>query len=166
MQTNNLYVFFFLQDANASELYKHVVTVNGDRWTVTDSESIPTGEIRPVAGSVMDLRRPTVLGDVINSVPGGGYDYNFCLPQDNSQGQEQFVAKAHHSESGRYMEVYSNQPGVQIYTANFLPDPAKDSGVLGKEGKRYFKHGAICFETQNYPDAVNHVSLILKNKDY
>lgn len=106
----------------------------------------------------MDLRKPTVLGDVIDKVPGGGYDYNFCLPDKSSKVNEnRFVAEVEHVGSGRYMTVHSNQPGVQLYTANFLP-ATNATGILGKDGKHYFRHGALCLETQNYPDAVNHVS--------
>lgn len=146
-----------LQGTNATELYKHSIMLTADRWTVTDDQSIPTGEIRSVANSIMDLRKPTILGDVIDKVPGGGYDYNFCLPNDNSAVKVELVGKVVHPSSGRYLEVRSNQPGVQLYTSNFLPE-ANAAGVVGKEGKAYFKHGALCLETQNYPDAVNQVN--------
>lgn len=142
----------FFQTTNATELYKHVFTLNADRWTVTDSESIPTGEIRSVENSVMDLRNATTLGDVIDKVPGGGYDYNFCLPEPYDDRKVSFVAKVLHPTSGRYLEVHSNQPGVQLYTSNSL------SNVIGKNGTQYSKHAAFCLETQNYPDAINHVS--------
>lgn len=130
-------------------------TLNADRWTVTDSRSIPTGEIRSVENSIMNLRNPTILGDVIDKVPGGGYDYNFCLPEPYDHRKTSFVAKVLHPSSGRYLEVYSNQPGVQFYTANFLPE-MNETGIVGKNGTQYFKHAAFCLETQNYPDAVNH----------
>ncbi|KAK2576665.1 hypothetical protein KPH14_005327 [Odynerus spinipes] len=157
--TNHAYFNLAGHGTNAPELYNHSITLNADRWTVTDSNSIPTGEIRPVKDSIMDLRRPTVLGDVINKVPGGGYDYNFCLPEECSKTNEnRFVAEVVHPTSGRYMEVYSNQPGVQLYTANFLPNMSDSTGILGKSGKKYFRHGALCLETQNYPDAINHAN--------
>lgn len=131
--------------------------MSADRWTVTDANSIPTGEIRSVNNSIFDLRKETVIGDVINKVPGGGYDYNFCLPESTSEAKEKFVAKVVHPSSGRMMEVFTNQPGVQFYTANYFPEVG-NKGIAGKQGKNYFKHGAFCLETQNYPDAVNHVS--------
>ncbi|RLU16585.1 hypothetical protein DMN91_010653 [Ooceraea biroi] len=140
---------------NAEELYKHVFIVNADRWTVTDAESIPTGELRCVEDSVMDLRNATVLGEVIDEVPGGGYDYNFCLPGPYNPKRMSFVAKVVHPASGRRLDVYSNQPGVQLYTSNFLPE--KDQvGITGKKGTQYYRHAAFCLETQNYPDAINH----------
>ena len=106
----------------------------------------------------MDLRKPTILGDVINQVPGGGYDYNFCLPGNIDSTKENFVAKVIHLESGRILEVYSNQPGVQFYTSNFMPSVG-EKGISGKQGQKYFKHGAFCLETQNYPDAMNNVRI-------
>ncbi|XP_046830404.1 galactose mutarotase isoform X1 [Vespa crabro] len=156
--TNHAYFNLAGHGTNAKELYNHRIVLNADRWTVTDSNSIPTGEIRSVKNSIMDLRRPTVLGDVIDKVPGGGYDYNFCLPEktDNTN-MNQFVAEVEHTSSGRYMTVHSNQPGVQFYTANSLP-AFNTTGISGKDGKHYFRHGALCLETQNYPDAVNHAN--------
>ncbi|XP_070157639.1 galactose mutarotase isoform X1 [Polyergus mexicanus] len=153
--TNHSYFNLAGHITNAEELYKHIFTLNADHWTVTDSESIPTGEIRPVENSVMDLRNATVLGDVIDKVPGGGYDCNFCLSEPHDYKKRDLVAKVLHPASGRSLEVYSNQPGVQFYTSNFLPD-RNNMGILGKDGARYFKHAAFCLETQNYPDAVNH----------
>ncbi|CAD6230562.1 GSCOCG00006821001-RA-CDS [Cotesia congregata] len=155
--TNHSYFNLAGHGTNSAELYKHSITMNADRWTVTDAESIPTGEIRSVANSIMDLRSPTVLGDVIDKVPGGGYDYNFCLTEDkkSKSDNKRLVAKVKHPESGRTLEVYSDQPGVQLYTSNFIPD-RNATGIAGKEGQTYFKHAAFCLETQNYPDAINH----------
>ncbi|XP_066580944.1 galactose mutarotase isoform X2 [Prorops nasuta] len=153
--TNHSYFNLAGHGTNAKEIYNHKVQINANEWTVTDSESIPTGEIRPVKNSLMDLRNLTRIGDVINQVPGGGYDYNFCLPEKTCMDKIQFVAKVLHPESGRYLEVKSNQPGVQFYTSNFLPEMGKE-GILGKNNNEYFKHGAFCLETQNYPDAINH----------
>ncbi|XP_058799028.1 galactose mutarotase-like isoform X2 [Phymastichus coffea] len=153
--TNHSYFNLAGHGTNAAEIYKHQITMSADRWTVTDAESIPTGEILPVDNSIMDLRKPTILGDVINKVPGGGFDYNFCLPGCLHPDQEKFVAKVIHPNSGRTLEVLTNQPGVQLYTANFFPAVGADP-IVGKQGKQYFKHGAFCLETQNYPDAVNH----------
>ncbi|XP_048506153.1 uncharacterized protein LOC105691574 isoform X3 [Athalia rosae] len=155
--TNHSYFNLFGHDGNATELYKHEITINANRWTVTDADSIPTGEIRPVANSIMDLRVAKQLGQVLPKVPSGGYDFNFCIPEDHGPKGERFVARVLHPDSGRYLEVHSNQPGVQLYTSNFLPD-ITTQGILGKDQQKYFKHGALCLETQNYPDAVNHAN--------
>jgi len=145
---------FVFQDKNADELYKHEITLNADRWTVTDTDNIPIGEIRSVENTIMDLRNPTVL-DIVNKIPCRGYDSNFCLPDPYDAEKISFVAKVSHSPSGRYLEVHSNQPGVQFYTSNCLPK-RNEEPIAGKNGARYFKHAAFCLETQNYPDAVNH----------
>lgn len=126
--------------------------------------SLILGNLLPVAGNIFDLRVPKVLGEVIHKIPARmGYDHNFCVTKGADEGST-FVARVVHPPSGRVLEVYSNQPGVQFYCSNFIPeDPklfkgdAKDLKTLkGKEGN-YYKHGAFCLETQNYPDAVNHV---------
>lgn len=83
-----------------------------------------------------------------------GYDHNFCVTRGTEQGTA-FVAKVTHPDSGRTIEVYSNQPGVQFYTGNYLPE---DDSLVGKGGSNYRKHGTICLETQIYPDAINNVS--------
>lgn len=153
--TNHSYFNLAGHNANSTELYEHRFTLNADRWTVTDSESIPTGEIRPVDGTLMELRNTTRLGDVIDRLPDGGYDHNFCVTPNLTGDRENLVATVLHPTSGRYLEVFSNQPGVQFYTANFLPAPG-NAGIRGKNASAYFKHGAFCLETQNYPDAVNH----------
>ncbi|XP_060528094.1 galactose mutarotase-like isoform X2 [Cylas formicarius] len=150
--TNHSYFNLAGHGKGSEELYKHQFTVNADRITEVDSTGIPTGNLPPVSGTVFDLRVPKTLGDVINKVPNAkGYDHNFCVTKASSQ-ELAFVAKAHHPPSGRVMEVYSNQPGVQFYTGNFLPETDVSQG----KGAVYKKHGAFCFETQIYPDAINH----------
>lgn len=156
--TNHSYFNLAGHNGNSTELYEHRFALNADRWTVTDSESIPTGEIRPVDGTLMDLRNTTRLADVIDRLPNKGYDHNFCLTPNVTYDHEHLVATVSHPTSGRYLEVFSNQPGVQFYTANFLPEPGSNTGIRGKNASAYFKHGAFCLETQNYPDAVNHVN--------
>ncbi|XP_006624842.1 aldose 1-epimerase-like isoform X2 [Apis dorsata] len=153
--TNHSYFNLAGHTGNACELYKHQFTINADHWTVTDAESIPTGEIRSVDDSVMDLRNSTILGDIIDKIPGGGYDYNFCLTMNNTENEKNLVATVLHPTSGRYLKVFSNQPGIQFYTANFLPE-STGTGIRGKNGSEYFKHAAFCLETQNYPNAINH----------
>ncbi|KOC68795.1 Aldose 1-epimerase, partial [Habropoda laboriosa] len=153
--TNHAYFNLAGHNGNATELYKHRFMLNADRWTITDTDNIPTGEIRSVVDTVMDLRNSTTLGDVIDKVPAGGYDSNFCVTASDTANEKNLVARVLHPPSGRYLEVFSNQPGVQFYTSNCLPERNK-VGIQGKNGSTYFKHAAFCLETQNYPDAVNH----------
>lgn len=161
--TNHSYFNLAGHGTGAEELYKHVISINADRITEVDADSIPTGNLVPVANTTFDLQIPRVLGNVINDVPESpGYDHNFCINQASEQGNT-FIARAYHPDSGRIMEIYSNQPGVQFYTGNLLPQKpdkgsVKEDTLIGKDNVAYYKHGAFCLETQNYPDAINHVS--------
>ncbi|XP_046625844.1 galactose mutarotase-like [Neodiprion virginianus] len=108
--------------AGVKELNKHRISLNCDRWTFADyTDPVPTGAIRGVGGTVMDLRIPQILGDCLSKVPpGDGYDHNFCVLRSWQPGTL-FVARALHPPSGRILEVYSDQPGVQFYTGGRLP---------------------------------------------
>ncbi|KAF7394913.1 galactose mutarotase-like [Vespula maculifrons] len=108
-------------DAGEVELKKHKILLNCDRWTFSDySDSIPTGAIRGVGGTVMDFRIPRLLGEYMEKVPPGeGFDHNFCVTK-NWQSDSSFVARALHMKSGRVLEVYSDQPGLQFYTGGRL----------------------------------------------
>ncbi|EFA01124.1 galactose mutarotase [Tribolium castaneum] len=151
--TNHSYFNLAGHEAGASELYKHVICINADRITDVDTDCIPTGKLLPVANTVFDLQIPKSLGDIIAKVPkSDGFDHNFCVNKGTEQGTA-FVGRAYHPDSGRMLEVYSNQPGVQFYTANFFPENPK---ILSGKGASYCKHGAFCLETQNWPDAPNH----------
>ncbi|CAH1119122.1 unnamed protein product [Phaedon cochleariae] len=175
--TNHSYFNLAGHNKGAEELYKHVIAINADHTTDVDENSIPSGKILPVRGTIFDLRTPKVLGDVIHKIPGyDGYDHNFCVNKATDQ-EMTFVASAVHPPSGRALEVYSNQPGVQFYCSNSIPedpkkyrgDPAKLERLVGKDGA-YYKHGAFCFETQNWPDAVNHTdfppAVLYPGKEY
>lgn len=169
--TNHSYFNLAGHNAGANELYKHVVCINADRTTDVDADSIPTGVLLPVANTIFDLQVPKVLGDVIHQIPGyDGYDHNFCVNRRGIQGIDPvtntFVARVIHPDSERVLDIYSNQPGVQFYCSNSIPDDPKSfsgpplslQSLQGKGGCHYYKHGALCLETQNYPDAINHVN--------
>lgn len=148
--TNHSY--FNLNGHDSGTVLGHKVTLNADYFTPADAESIPTGEIRSVEGTPMDFRTGRVLGDDIDAdyEPlrfGSGYDHNWVL---KNEGRFDKVAEAVSDKSGIVMEVYTDLPGVQIYTANFLDNEP------GKEGASYIRRSAVCFETQYYPDAVHH----------
>jgi aldose 1-epimerase len=110
-----------LKGSGPEELYKHVATINADRYTIAEG-FIPTGEIRHVGGSAFDLRVPRELGAAIAKTELRGYDNNFCITKGTEQALA-FVGRVLHPGSGRFLEVYSDQEGVQWYTSNNLPDP-------------------------------------------
>jgi aldose 1-epimerase len=136
----------------AGDILEEILYINADRFTPVDSTLIPTGELAPVKGTAMDFTTPTAIGARINNqpLPGGGYDHNYVL--NGKVGENKLAARATDPKSGRTMEVWTTEPGVQLYTSNFL------DGVKGKNGVSYKKHWAFCLETQHYPDSVNHPS--------
>ena len=148
--TNHSY--FNLNGHDSGTVLEHKVRLDADYFTPADAESIPTGEIRSVEGTPMDFREEKVLGLEIDSdyEPlrfGGGYDHNWVL---KNEGRFDKVAEVTADRSGIRMEVYTDLPGVQMYTANFL------NGEPGKEGALYGKRSAVCLETQYFPDAIHH----------
>lgn len=143
--TNHSY--FNLAGHTAPNVYDHTIEIMADHFTPKDGTHIPTGEIASVSGTVFDLRTSKLIGDHVNNVPNDlGYDHNFCV---RSSGDKALAARVKHEGSGRVLEVYTNQPGVQFYTANYVDN------LCGKEGAVYGKHSSLCLETQIYPDAVN-----------
>jgi aldose 1-epimerase len=123
----------------------HELMLNVDRYTVFGEGLIPTGEIRSVKDSPLDFTKPTAIGTRIKQV-GSGYDHNYVL--NGSGGKLALCARVYEPTSGRVMEVHTTEPGVQLYTANFLD-------VTGKDGKAYKKHYGFCLETQHFPDSPN-----------
>ncbi|XP_041969328.1 galactose mutarotase-like [Aricia agestis] len=150
--TNHSYFNLAGHAAGARELYDHVISINADRITETSAASIPTGRFTNVGGTLYDLRIPTRLGDRMDKDPKL-YDDNFCVT--NYDKGLRFVSRVHHPYSGRFLELYSDQPGVQLFTSDNLPGP-NDPALIGKDGEGYRRHGAFCLETQNFPDAVHH----------
>lgn len=149
--TNHSY--FNLAGHDSGDILKQEVWLNARNYTPADAGSIPTGEIASVAGTPMDFTEMKPIGRDINEdfkalVLGKGYDHNWVL--DHREGELALAAKAMDPESGRVMEVYTDLPGIQFYTANFLTDE-----MPGKGGARYDYRHAFCLETQYYPDAVH-----------
>ena len=120
-------------------LNDHVMTMAANSFTPVSDKLIPTGAVASVAGTVFDLRSPTQLGDVLA----------------NTGGHLNFVCRVVHPGSGRWLECFTDQPGVQFYTGNFIP---MDDSLTGKDGAKYRKHGGFCLETQKFPDSINQAS--------
>lgn len=133
--------------------------INADRYTPADTTYMPTGQMLKVAGTPMDFRKPTPLSKNINNQRfamtrnAHGFDHNWCLNTwHNGQPDESTVAASLYSpKTGIMLQVFTNEPGIQVYTGNFL-----DASFAGKHGYRYPKHSAVCMETQHYPDSPNH----------
>lgn len=167
-QTNHNY--YNLSGDFTQAAYDQVLYVNADKFTASDKLYIPTGEIRDVEGTPMDFRTPHAIGDSINSdydqiQNATGYDHNFCL---NTAGDDtQVCASLYSPKTGIFMEMYTNEPGVQVYSGNFQ-GVGKDADIIRKHGLKYPKHVSICLESQKYPDSPNHpewASPVLKPGD-
>lgn len=138
--------------------YDQVLYVNADQFTPSDKLYIPTGEIKSVEGTPMDFRTPHAIGDSIQSSfdqiqNATGYDHNFCL---NTKGDDTKVCASLYSpKTGIFMEMYTNEPGVQVYSGNFQ-GVGRDADIIRKHGLKYPKHVSVCLESQKYPDSPNH----------
>ncbi|XP_045617835.2 galactose mutarotase isoform X1 [Procambarus clarkii] len=150
--TNHCFFNLAGHAAGQNGLFEHVVKINADHFTPVAEDLIPTGELATVEDTGFDFQNPVTFGEALPKVPGGGIDHNFCLRQKH-RGELELAATFQHPPSGRVLEVYTTEPGVQIYTSNFLP---KEKGeMVGREGASYTYQGAFCCEPQNFPDALN-----------
>jgi len=138
---------------------KQLITVNADSFTVADDSYMPTGEIRAVEGTPMDLRTEHVILDGIDREfdqiknANGGYDHNWCL---NTKGDDsQVCATLYSPKTGIFMEMFTNEPGVQVYTGNFQ-GIGNEPNIRHKHGKKYPQYVSVCLESQKYPDSPNH----------
>lgn len=146
--------FFNLHGAGNGTINDHVLMLNADKFTPVDDVLIPTGEQLPVEGTPMDFRNPTPIGNRVNDdyqqlKYGRGYDHNWILSRKTPKELE-LAATVYEPESGRFMEVYTTEPGIQFYGGNFF------DGEVGKNNKKYEHRASLALETQHFPDSPNH----------
>ena len=149
----NLTQHSYFNLACGGDILGHEVMIDADKFTPVDATLIPTGELRPVAGTPFDFTKPTAIGARVNQTDeqlkfGGGYDHNWVLKKP--MGKLEVIACVHEPKTGRVLEVLSTEPGLQFYCGNFL-----DGSNVGKGGRVYHFRNGFCMEPQHYPDSPN-----------
>jgi len=150
--------YFNLHGINSSSTNSHILTIYADKYTPTDKNLIPTGEISSIENTPLDFRRATPIGDRINFsfealVSGRGYDHNWILMKNGGSGEIELAAEVYEPSTGIVLKVLTDQPAIQFYSGNFMT-----GNDVGKRGNINNYRTGIALETQNYPDAPNHAN--------
>lgn len=144
--TNHSYFNLAGHETGSEALFDHDLKIFSNKYTELDQESLlPTGRVLSVKNTAYDFRKFSSIGDAVKKTEFKGIDINYCFAKDTLK----TIARLKHAASGRSLQLYSNQTGVQLYTSNYVEN------IQGKRGVVYQKHGALCLEPQGYPDAVN-----------
>ncbi|KAH9738956.1 Aldose 1-epimerase [Citrus sinensis] len=143
------HTYWNLAGHNSGDVLDHSLQIWGSQITPVDQNSIPTGEFLPVKGTAFDFTSEKKIGNSITDVPGLGYDHNYVLDCGEEKIGLKHAAKVKDPSGSRVLDLWTDAPGMQFYTANYV------NGVAGKEGAVYEKHSGLCLETQGFPNAIN-----------
>lgn len=143
------HTYWNLAGHNSGPVLDHSIEIWASHITPVDQNTIPTGKILPVKGTPFDFMTQKRIGASIDKVPGLGYDHNYVLDQAEEKMGLTHAARLRDPASSRVLNLWTNAPGMQFYTGNYV------NGVVGKGGAVYGKHSGVCLETQGFPNAVN-----------